>query len=92
MRALILLGVLVTLLLGQRLLLGEGSYADLAQLGRQEIHQEADLAALRQRNTALAAEVEDLRTGVSAIEERARADLGMIRPGEVYYRVLDAGH
>lgn len=91
MRALILLGVLLSLLLGQRLMLGQGSFADLAQLRRQEARDEAELAALRQRNAALGAEVEDLRTGMAAIEERARADLGMIRPGEVYYRVIDAG-
>ena len=31
----------------------------------------------------------DLKSGEAAIEERARSELGMIRPGEVFYRVVD---
>ncbi|MCU7859623.1 MAG: septum formation initiator family protein, partial [Candidatus Thiodiazotropha sp. (ex Lucinoma kastoroae)] len=37
---------------------------------------------------ALQAEVEDLRTGQTAIEERARSELGMIKEGEVFYQVI----
>ena len=44
---------------------------------------------LKQRNDALAAEGEDLKSGEAAIEERARSELGMIKPGETFYRVVE---
>jgi cell division protein FtsB len=43
---------------------------------------------LRARNLALIAEVEDLRNGTEASEERARAELGMMRQGELFVQVL----
>ncbi|MEN1726796.1 MAG: septum formation initiator family protein [Pseudomonadota bacterium] len=45
--------------------------------------------SLRARNEALAAEVEDLREGLEAIEERARAELGLIQEGEDFFLVVD---
>ncbi len=50
--------------------------------------QEQDNARLRARNEALAAEVEDLRAGLEAVEERARAELGLIREGEEFYLIV----
>ncbi len=47
-------------------------------------------ATLEQRNAALQAEVEDLREGNAALEERARTELGLIRPGETFFRVIEA--
>lgn len=44
---------------------------------------------LRARNAALEAEVVDLKEGHDAIEERARAELGLIAEDEVFYRVID---
>jgi cell division protein FtsB len=43
---------------------------------------------LRARNTALEAEVVDLRTGTEAAEDKARAELGMMRQGEIYVQIL----
>ena len=51
--------------------------------------QREDNAALAERNSALAAEVEDLKRGLMAIEERARSDMGMIRKDETFYRLLE---
>lgn len=51
--------------------------------------QQEDNAALTERNSALAAEVEDLKRGMMAIEERARSDMGMIRKDETFYRLLE---
>ena len=46
-------------------------------------------AALNERNRALEADVIDLKSGLLAIEERARSEIGMIRPDETFYRILD---
>jgi cell division protein FtsB len=43
---------------------------------------------LEQRNRELQAEVEDLRQGLDAVEERARSELGMIKEGEAFYQVV----
>lgn len=46
-------------------------------------------AELAERNRGLAAEIVDLKRGLMAIEERARSDMGMIRPDETFYRLLE---
>lgn len=44
---------------------------------------------LVQRNQALAADVEDLKHGEQAVEARARAELGLVKPGETFYQVVE---
>ena len=44
---------------------------------------------LKTRNDTLAAEVEDLKSGLAAIEERARSELGMIKKSETFVQVVD---
>ena len=87
----IVLLVLIALLawLQYRLWLGAGSEREVAALRAQVDRQARDNAGLRQRNDALAAEVEDLKSGEAAVEERARSELGMIKPGETFYRVVE---
>ena len=92
MRALrIVLVVLVALLawLQYRLWFGSGGNREVAALQAQVEQQARQNEGLRERNAALAAEVADLKSGEAAIEERARAELGMIRPGETFYRVVE---
>ena len=48
-----------------------------------------DNATLSERNQGLEAEVKDLKNGLMAIEERARAEMGLIRPDETFYRLLE---
>ena len=43
----------------------------------------------KERNDALEAEVQDLKGGLAAIEERARSELGMIRKGETFFQVVE---
>lgn len=44
---------------------------------------------LKMRNLQLEADVQDLKQGSEAIEERARNDLGMVRKGEVFYQIIE---
>lgn len=86
------LGLPLAVLLGYlqyRLWSGPGSYGAALMLQAQVNSQSRENEGLRQRNTALVAEVTDLKEGVAAIEERARSELGMIRPNETFYRVVD---
>jgi cell division protein FtsB len=46
-------------------------------------------ANLKKQNDALAAEVRDLKRGTRAIEERARAELNMIKKGEVFFQIIN---
>ena len=92
MRALrIALVALVVLLawLQYRLWFGEGGTRAVEQLQTRVVEQRRQNEGLTQRNAALAAEVADLKSGEAAIEERARNELGMIKPGETFYRVVD---
>lgn len=88
---LILVGLLAMLLAGLqvRLWRGEGGREAVDVLQRQVDGLEHENLGLRQRNDALAAEVQDLKSGEAAVEDRARSELGMIRPGEVFYRVVE---
>ncbi|WDK02079.1 cell division protein FtsB [Xanthomonas campestris] len=86
-----LLLVLAVLLawLQYRFWFGPGNSGEVMMLEAQVAHQTRDNEGLRQRNQALAAEVKDLKDGEAAIEERARSELGMIKPGETFYRVVE---
>jgi cell division protein FtsB len=84
--------LLLALLLGwlqYRYWFGAGSAGEVAALENQVAHQERENQGLQERNAALAAEVEDLKSGEAAVEERARSELGMIKPGEKFYRVVE---
>ncbi len=83
----ILLGLL--LLLQYRLWLGDGGIPEVLQLQDEVASVKQDVEQLKQRNQALDAEVQDLKTGLDAIEERARSELGMIKQGETYYQVIE---
>jgi cell division protein FtsB len=76
-------------LLQYRLWWGEGGRRSVADLSRQVEQQTHENEGLQQRNAALGAEVEDLKSGEAAVEERARSELGMIKPGETFYRVVE---
>jgi len=86
-----LLVILLVLFAGLqfRLWVGEGSLAHRAELNRQLEQQELENQSLRERNALIATDVESLKTNLSAIEEKARADLGMIKKGETFYLVID---
>ena len=68
---------------------GEGGRGQLAELQARVAAQQAENARLEQRNQALAADVAELKSGEAAVEDRARAELGMIKPGESFYRGVE---
>jgi cell division protein FtsB len=88
---LLALVALALLLLGlqAKLWWGEGGLREARALRAKVAEQRAENERLKQRNDALAAEVEDLKSGEAAVEERARSELGMVKPGETFYRVVE---
>jgi len=75
-------------LLQYRLWLGKNSVPDFVSLKNEVALQVAQNANLRQRNNLLKADIEDLQIGLDAVEERARNELGLIKQGETFYRIL----
>ncbi len=67
--------------------LGKGGWLQVRELDRQVAAQHAANEKLRVRNEALDAEVRDLKTGLEAIEERARSELGMVKQDEVFFQL-----
>ncbi len=86
-----LLGILVVLLcaLQYRLWIGEGSLAQANRLEQELKVQQAENDRLLERNRIVHVEVEDLKTGLDTIEERARKDIGLIKKDETFYMLLD---
>jgi len=78
----------VIVLLQYRLWLSDDGVRGVAHMRAAVAAQQQQNAALTQRNRQLAAEVRDLKTGMSALEERARSELGMIAGNETYYQVV----
>ncbi len=82
-------GLLVLLVLLQyRLWLGEGGMREVSRLRAEIGTQREENQQLKERNRTLSAEVQDLKKGTIAIEERARTDLGMVGTGETFYQVV----
>ena len=72
-----------------KLWMGDGGLPDARALRQNVNQQRAENKKLQERNDALSAEVEDLKSGEAAVEERARSELGMVKPGETFYRVVE---
>ncbi len=88
MRLLSLGLAMLIVLLQVPLWIGKGSWLRVWEVDRQLVAQREVNGRLLHRNEALDAEVRDLKTGYEAIEERARAELGMIRQDESFIQVL----
>lgn len=87
--ALILVVLLIALQL--KLWVGEGGMGEVRLLRERVSAQQEENDRLKQRNQALSAEVDDLKHGQQAVEARARAELGLIKPGETFYQVAEPG-
>jgi cell division protein FtsB len=82
--------ILILLLLGlqYRLWFGEPSLTDVWQVKDDIAEQKRINQDLLERNRRLEAEVQDLKKGLSALEERARSEMGMIGEGETFFQVI----
>ncbi len=88
--AYVLLAILV--LLQYPLWFGNGGVFAVWRLNREIAAQEQENVRLKDRNQALEADVNDLKQGLAAIEERARTELGMVKKGEVFFQVIEQPH
>ncbi|MGB4246933.1 MAG: septum formation initiator family protein [Pseudohongiellaceae bacterium] len=87
----VLLGMLVVILvvLQFNLWVGEGSYSQQLDLEAQVEMQKEENVTLAERNLELENEVLDLKTGLDAVEERARSEFGMVKKDETLYLIVE---
>ncbi|REL25843.1 cell division protein FtsB [Thalassotalea euphylliae] len=90
MRTITALLLIFVVFLQYRLWFGKNSIADYVALKEEVVRQQADNDKLRQRNKLLYVDTDDLKSGVEAVEERARNELGMIKNGETFFRIIPA--
>ncbi|GBL05122.1 cell division protein FtsB [Glaciecola sp. KUL10] len=89
MRKFIIAVLLITFaMLQYRLWFGKNSIADYRAMQAQVDTLAEQNANLKQRNGLLKADIKDLQLGLESMEERARNELGMIKEGETFYRIL----
>jgi cell division protein FtsB len=89
MRKLTLALFVLLILLQHPLWFGKGGWLKVWEYDRLLRQYQATTRQATTRNAGLDAEVRDLKTGYDAIEERARFELGMIKPGEVFIPVQE---
>ena len=82
----VLIGLLVVL--HAQLWFGRGSLPDVSQLSQRLAVQRAANDQSRLTNERLAAEVRDLQEGLEMVEEKARLELGMVKPNEVFVQIV----
>lgn len=84
--------LVITVLIGllqYRLWYGNGGIKEIKAYQQKLVELNKQVIEKKERNDALYAEVEDLRKGKEAIEERARYELGMMKEGETFFQVLE---
>lgn len=85
MKSLTYLLVPLLMLLQYEIWLAPGGLTSLWRVHHQLAQESLVNQQWQQRNQVLMAEIQDLKNGNQAIEDHARTDLGMIKPGEVLY-------
>jgi cell division protein FtsB len=83
----ILIGFLIAI--QYPLWIGKGSWLRVWDMSQQVEKQKEKNLKLAVRNSALDAEVRDLKQGIEAVEERARVELGMVKPNETFYQIIE---
>lgn len=91
MRLIALVLAVLLVLIQYPLWLGKGGWLKVWDLDRQVTSVQRHNEDLKARNAKLDSEVQDLKNGTGAVEERARFELGMIKKDEIFVQILDAG-
>ncbi|WP_028104867.1 cell division protein FtsB [Pseudoduganella violaceinigra] len=88
MRLITLVLALLLMLIQYPLWFGKGGWRRVGELEKEVAAAQEKNEGLRQRNAKLASEVNDLKDGTGAVEERARFELSMIKQNEIYVQIL----
>ncbi|WP_026016986.1 cell division protein FtsB [Catenovulum agarivorans] len=80
--------IVIFILLQYRLWFGDNAYSEYQSLSGKVSQLENANQELRLRNKIMLADIEDLKSGIEAIEEKARNELGLIKQNEVFYRIV----
>lgn len=80
--------VALLIMLQLKLWFGDGGVRELHQVRAMADAQRIENDRLLERNRALATEVRDLKEGTEALEERARAELGLVGPDETFIQIV----
>ena len=70
-----------------QLWMGRGSIPNVNDLQQRLTDQQAKNAKAQANNDQLAAEVRDLKEGLEMVEEKARSELGMVKPNEIFVQI-----
>ena len=70
-----------------QLWIGRGSIPSVNTMQRKLSEQTLNNAQVQANNERLAAEVKDLREGLEMVEEKARQELGMVKPNEIFVQI-----
>ena len=89
MKFLTFLFVILVILIQYPLWFARGGWINVFELQSQYQLQKEINQELEKQNDALRAEVNDLKKGTDAIEERARDELGMIKEGEIFFEIIN---
>lgn len=82
-RAVAALLIVLLAVVQAQLWFGRGSLGEVAQMQRKLAEQKTRNAIAREANERLSAEVRDLQEGLETVEEKARSELGMVKPNEI---------
>ncbi len=90
MRIFAVILALIVVLLQYRVWVSDRGVREVARLSSAVDAQTAANVEQRDRNRQLFAEVNDLKVGLTALEERARSELGMVGRSETFYQIVTA--
>jgi len=86
-RVVSLILILLLVIFHAQLWTGRGSLPNVREMQQRLADQQAKNGKSQTSNDQLAAEVRDLKEGLEMVEEKARSELGMVKPNEIFVQV-----